>query len=260
MPLPLPQSSWARARRYYQRNVSRLLFRRRLSIRSARPLVSFTFDDFPRSALLAGGSILARYGMAGTYYTALGLLGTEGPSGLLFVLEDLKALLGQGHELGCHTFSHCDSWDTDSVTFEDAIIQNRNALGQMIPGAKFASFSYPISEPTPLNKRKAGKHFLCCRGGGQTFNVGTVDVNQLWSYFLEKTRDQIQPVVDLIEANREARGWLIFSTHDICASPSPYGCTEQYFEKVVQLAVASGARILPVCSALEAIRRNASLA
>src|SRR5215470_3595471 len=120
--------SRSRLGRYVKRHIASLLFRRPLAVELQAPLISFTFDDFPRSSLLAGGAILNRYGLEGTYYTALGLLGTEGPSGRLFVVDDLKALLSQGHELGCHTFAHCHSWETDSVSFERAIVQNSTAL------------------------------------------------------------------------------------------------------------------------------------
>jgi len=236
------------------RNIGRVMFRKPVAIRTEFPLISFTFDDFPRSALLAGGKILALHRLAGTYYTALGLLGTEGPSGPLFVADDLTALLGQGHELGCHTYSHCHSWDTGPTAFEDSIIQNRSALRELVPGADFKSFSYPISEPRPFSKRNAARHFLCCRGGGQTFNAGTADLNRLAAYFLEKSRDNMQAVRKVIDENRQARGWLIFATHDISDNPSPYGCTPGFFEEVVEYAIGSGASVLPVAEALKVLR------
>src|SRR5438874_5730252 len=115
----------SRFRGYYQRKAASLVFRRPFVISPTRPLISFTFDDFPRSSLLAGGAILNRFGVAGTYYACLGLLGTEAPTGRLCVLDDLMRILAEGHELGCHTFSHCHSWETDTRMFEDAIIKNR---------------------------------------------------------------------------------------------------------------------------------------
>jgi peptidoglycan/xylan/chitin deacetylase (PgdA/CDA1 family) len=245
---------WTKVRNYYRRNIARLLFRRPLRIHTPSPLISFTFDDFPRSALLVGGAILNRYGLAGTYYTSLGLLGKDGPSGPLYLLDDLKAILAQGHELGCHTFSHCHSWEIEGEAFEGSVLQNRAVLGKLVPGAEFKSLSYPIAEPRPMTKRRAARHFLCCRGGGQTLNAGTADLNQLAAYFLEKSRDRIQAVKDLIELNREARGWIIFATHDVSPDPSPYGCTPEFFDSVVQYAMNSGARILPVVGALEVIR------
>jgi peptidoglycan/xylan/chitin deacetylase (PgdA/CDA1 family) len=248
--------TWGRLGRYIQRNSASVLFQRPLEVRTDQPLISFTFDDFPRTALLAGGTILRRFGVCGTYYTSLGLAGKDSPSGPIFVPDDLRRALEHGHELGCHTFSHCHSWQTEKSVFEDSITQNRDALHRLIPGAEFKSFSYPISEPRPSTKRAIAKYFLSCRAGGQTLNAGKTDLNQLSAFFLEKTRGDLQPVRDLIDQNKTAGGWIIFATHDVAPDPSPFGCTPEFFESVVKCAVDSGARILPVVEALQSIRTS----
>jgi peptidoglycan/xylan/chitin deacetylase (PgdA/CDA1 family) len=240
---------------YYQRQAARLLFKRRFVISTPRPLISFTFDDFPRSALSMGGTILHRFGVAGTYYASLGLIDQDAPSGRIFVPDDLKIVLDQGHELGCHTFSHCDAWRTPRRAFERSIAENRTALAKLLPGAEFRTFSYPINPPWPLTKSRIANSFLCCRGGGQTFNAGIADLNLLSAYFLEQNRN-VQAAKNLIDRNQSARGWLIFATHDIAANPTRFGCTPAFFEDVVRYAVSSGARILPVVSALEALRSS----
>jgi glycosyltransferase involved in cell wall biosynthesis/peptidoglycan/xylan/chitin deacetylase (PgdA/CDA1 family) len=229
------------------------VFKRPLLISSQQPLISFTFDDFPRSALLVGGAILNRFNLTGTYYASLGLAGQKTVSGQIFLWNDLETLFKQGHELGCHTFSHCDSWDTNTGTFEDAIIENRVALDRAFPGAEFETFAYPISLPRPLTKARIADYFQCCRGGGQTFNVGKIDLNQLSAYFLEKSRGDFAAVKNLIDRNRQACGWLIFATHDVSDTPTPFGCTPEFFERVVEYAVNSGANILPVVRAMEVL-------
>jgi len=241
----------ARIHGYYQRKAASLVFRRPFAIRPQQPLISFTFDDFPRSALLVGGRILKTRGLAGTYYTALGLVGKEAPSGQMFVADDLVTLFEQGHELGCHTFSHYNSWETETATFENSIIENSAALNKLFPGAEFKSFSYPISLPRPLTKAKVADYFLSCRAGGQTLNVGTADLNQLSAFFLEQSRHDIQAIKDLIDRNRQSRGWLIFATHDVSDNPTPFGCTPEFFEQIVEYSVKSGAHVLPVVRALE---------
>jgi hypothetical protein len=62
----------------------------------------------------------------------------------------------------------------------------------------------------------------------------------------------------LIDRNRQARGWLVLSTHDVSDTPTPYGCTPDLFERVVRWAADSGARILPVAAALTTLRDPAS--
>ena len=242
----------------YRRNVHRLLFKRPFPINTSVPLISFTFDDFPRSALLTGGAILNSHALAGTYYASLGLMGQETSVGTIFLPEDLSVLVEQGHELGCHTYSHCHSWRTRPAVFEHSIVENRLALSAILPGACLRTLSYPMSPPRPWTKQRVVKHFECCRGGGQTFNTGTTDLNYLSSFFLEQSRDNAWAVKSLIDQNSRARGWLIFSTHDVRPVPSPFGCTPEFFQDVVQYAVNSGARILPVVQAWEALATHGS--
>ena len=103
---------------------------------------------------------------------------------------------------------------------------------------------------------KISRYFLTCRAGGQTFNSGTADSARLSAYFLEKSRDSMQAIHDVIDQNRSANGWLIFATHDIATNPGPYGVTPEFFEKVVRYASESGARILPVAEACMALRKQ----
>ena len=66
---------WPRVHSWTQRNAARALYTRPLAIAGRGPIISFTFDDFPRSALYTGGAILERFGLNGTYYAAFGLMG-----------------------------------------------------------------------------------------------------------------------------------------------------------------------------------------
>lgn len=242
----------------YQRASARYFSRRPFVINPALPIVSFTFDDFPRSALLTGGAILKAVGATGTYYASLGLMGKQAPTGAIFLAEDLRILVQEGHELGCHTFNHCHAWDTRPRAFEDAVIKNQQALKGLIPEASFKTLSYPISMPQSQTKKRVSKYFRCCRSGGQNFNIGKVDLNCLSAYFLEQSRDNPEAIKRLIDDNRQVGGWLIFATHDICNDPTPWGCTPDFFEDIVRYSVKSGARILPVCRAYEELCERSS--
>ena len=137
--------------------------------------------------------------------------------------------MARGHQIGCHTADHCHSWNTRTAAFEQSILDNRRLLATVLPGGSFRTFSYPISPPRPLTKRRVAAQFECARGGGQTFNAGAADLNYLRAYFLEKARDNHEAVTDLIEDNRSASGWLIFATHDVCDDPTPFGCRPDFF-------------------------------
>ncbi len=209
--------------------------------------VSFTFDDFPRSACTHGGPILRNYGSHGTYYVAMSLLGKDSPVGLIAVDEDLRALVADGHEVGCHTFGHLDGAVASVAEYARSLETNQRAFQEVVPGGRLKSFAYPFDGPRLAVKRALHGRFLCCRGGGQTFNRGVVDLALVKSYFIDyRAGENVDGIADLIRRNRAARGWLVFSTHDVTDAPSPFGCRPGFFEQVVRLARQSGARILPV--------------
>ena len=244
---------WARSQGFYRRALARRVFRRPVQMRNERPLISFTFDDFPVSALTTGGEILARHGIRGTYYAAFSLMGQESPAGRVFSPEDLPRLAEQGHELGSHTFAHSHAWTTSPKDFEDSINANFVSLERLIHGASFTTFSYPVHCPRPGTKRIASAHFACCRCGGQTFNSGVADLNHLDGYFIEQSQGDLARLREVIDRNAKANGWLIFATHDVTEHHTPFGCTPELFCQIVRSSIDSGARILPVADACQII-------
>lgn len=258
-PAGRPSSLWGKIQDRYQRTASRVLFSRPARARNPVPLISFTFDDFPRSALLRGGAILKSLGVRGSYYASLGFMGRDMgeykgghmPVGAMFSEKDLEELLAQGHELGCHTYDHCHSWQTSPAAFEQSIVENMRALEALFGGASFKTFSYPVSGPRPQTKKRAAKYFMCCRGAGQGFNAGRADLNFLNASFIREGISDFEAVKKLIDRNCQERGWLIFATHDIADKPTPFGCKPRLFEAIVRYAIESGAAVLPVAEACE---------
>ncbi|BCS36065.1 polysaccharide deacetylase [Luteitalea sp. TBR-22] len=244
------------ARSRYRRQVASYFSRRTVPVDLADPLISFTFDDFPASALRSGGPILERHGATATYYVSLGLLGMPTPTGRIVEGAALPGLLASGHELGCHTYSHCHSWNTAPARFRADVLRNRDVLADLLPEGRFETFSYPIAPPRPRTKILTSNLFRCSRLGGQKINAGYCDLNQLSAFFLEKANGDIGEVERIINEACAAKGWLIVATHDIDEQPTPFGCTPSFFSEVVRRAVGSGARILPVGRALDVVLRG----
>jgi peptidoglycan/xylan/chitin deacetylase (PgdA/CDA1 family) len=243
---------WNKWRRFSIRHGAR----RKFTLDADVPYVSFTFDDFPRSAFVEGGRILSEHGARGTYFVSCDLLGRPSVSGTIASGEDVQALLREGHELGCHTFEHLDGTQSSPAAFERSIEINRAAVNERAPGVDLNVFAYPLDGPVLSIKKSVGRHFVACRGGGQTFNAGVIDLNLLKAYFLDKrdSRNTLAAVAKVIEQNAAARGWLIFATHDVTVDSSRYGCEPEYFDHVVRLARESGARVLPMTSTCRELR------
>lgn len=234
-----------------RRRSSLYLCRRMVDLKPGMPIISFTFDDFPKTASDAGRRLLENHGARGTYYAALGLMDrAESPVGPIFSAKDLLSVHEAGHELGCHTFHHCNAWSTPGDEFEREIRQNREAIDRLIPGLQFKTHSYPIAYPSPANKKVINRHFTAARGGGQTFNLGPTDLNNFKAFFLEQGRNRPELIDQLIDQNAQAGGWLVFATHDVADHPTRFGVTPDLFERVVERSKKSSSLILPVGEAL----------
>lgn len=68
-------------------------------------VVSFSFNDFPVSAI-TGAKAFEDQGWRGTFYVSPGLYGQHSASGQICSQEDVLSLYVGRHEIGAHTYSH----------------------------------------------------------------------------------------------------------------------------------------------------------
>jgi peptidoglycan/xylan/chitin deacetylase (PgdA/CDA1 family) len=210
------------------------------------PIVSFTFDDFPRSALETGGAILRSYRAHGTYYAAMGLKGGGGELGEFFCDEDLKCLLAEGHELGSHTFSHLSCRTTPLPAFQADVQKGREAITNFTGRSESHQFAYPFGHVTLRAKSRVGAQMSSCRGVWGGVNVSPVDSNLLRANHLYSATFDSGAIEHLLRVNDRRRGWLVFYTHDVRDNPSPWGCRPGQFEAVLRLATRMRVRFLTV--------------
>ena len=246
------RQSWG-VSRALKRKSHETLWRRSVSIEGMPPIVTFTFDDFPRSAYTTGGEILKKYDARGTYFVSMNLLNSEGLSGPHFFLDDLRNLVEDGHELGCHTFSHYDAKFTPSQTYEKDIVRNAHSLRAILPSYRFRSFAYPFGRVTLRTKKIVGGVFDCCRGTYDGINTQHTDLNLLRSNGLNNDSVPMNKVEYLIEQNKKLGGWVIFYTHDVREHYSSGGCSPDYFESAVRYASESDSRILTMTEAFDTL-------
>jgi peptidoglycan/xylan/chitin deacetylase (PgdA/CDA1 family) len=247
-----------RARNKVTRTLASRFARRELRLASDVPLVSFSFDDAPRSALHVGARILQAHGARGTYYLSLGLLGTTSELGPIADRADVERAVANGHELGCHTHDHHDAWTASARTYIESVERNRVALASWLPQQQLRSFAYPKNGATLGVKSSLAARFECCRGGGQTFNAGTADLNLLNACFIDRRASMdLGSLRSLVERNAEQRGWLIFAAHDIGEDSSPFACSPQTLEALLRMSLDTGANVLPVAAACARLRAAA---
>ena len=234
---------------FVRRSILGGFYRRTVPLGDRGPIVSFTFDDFPRTAYLAGGAILEEFGVRGTYYVAAGLMNASSELGELFVEDDLHSLLEKGHELASHTFLHSSCRSVSLAAFQEDVHEGMKAI-EHLAGHNAPNFAYPYGDVTLRVKKALGPCLTSSRSVIPGFNGPAIDLNLLRATRLYGDIDCSQQIEDLILQNVRQRSWLIFYTHDIRSNPSQYGCTQELLKFAVSLAARSGSRILTVQEAL----------
>ena len=235
-----------------RRKVLSSLYRRGVPLGDFGPIVSFTFDDFPRTAYTTGGAILEQFGGRGTYYAAAGLMNTTNELGEQFRSEDIDSLLEKGHELASHTFSHISCRSVSEADFRAEVIKGGKAIKELA-GLESPNFAYPYGHVTLQTKRSLELYVSSARSILPGFNEPEVDLNLLRANSLYGDLEVFKRAEELVLENTKRKSWLIFYTHDVRTNPSPYGCTAALFESVVSFAARSGSRILTVQEVLSEV-------
>lgn len=185
-------------------------------------IVSISFDDFPASAGRCGALLLEEFGYRATYYVsgcyeAKTLWGME-----YFEKSDLDRLWKNGHEIGCHTFSHLRLNHCSKTQIAEDLARNKEYLASTIPDYAGVSFAYPngdVGKQRMVNS--AG--FSTARGIQPGINGSKLDILNVraWPFYKDSNTQEIYKALDQISAG----GWINIFTHDVSHEPSPYGCT-----------------------------------
>lgn len=237
-----------------RRNALCAFARRNVLLPCDRSLISFSFDDFPRTALTVGGAILKNAGARGTYYAAPGLMDSLNELGPQFRMEDLQDLLTAGHELASHTYSHAHARCTSLARYREEVERGFRTLKETFRLNASRQFAYPYGEITFWVKKTVGPMMQSCRGVYPGLNGPILDLNLLRANDLYGNTDQLAAARTLIDENSQRRTWLIFYTHDVQPNPSPYGCTPELLEQVVRTAVESGSRIATISDVISLVQ------
>ena len=223
-------------------------------LHNATPMVTFTFDDLPKSAATVGADLLEAHDARGTFYVSGGLVGIDTPEWPTGDAGDLLALHRRGHEIGCHTFSHQRACDLDEASLGAEIARNRDYLQSLDPSIAIRTFAYPFGYGSYPRKQQLRSQFLTCRSIVPGVNSGEVDPQFLRAMPLidrQTTRDQIDRTFD--EA-LSTNGWLIFYGHDVAEQPSLYGCTPGLMAYALGAAARRDIPVLTMAEAFQCAR------
>lgn len=215
------------------------------------PIVSFTFDDVPDSALDVGAAILEANGARGTFYISGGLEGQVEPGRTLIDRQGCRELATRGHEIGCHSFGHHDIRQVDGPALTEDIARNAAYLDAIDPRPAPRNFAYPYNSGSFGKRALLARSFRSCRAGGEGINRGPTDPTFLRAVEIRQPQQHVLGLGRWIDALVADPGWLIFFSHDVSPRPTPHGCTAPSFHLLVGYALARGCRILTVDAALD---------
>ncbi|WP_203292588.1 polysaccharide deacetylase family protein [Maricaulis parjimensis] len=244
---------WAGLNRRWARFASRVPMR----VHTDHAIVSFSFDDFPKSAAIAGAAALEKRGWRGTYYASAGYAGGITHHGTMFDAGDLQRLTSKGHEIGCHTYSHLDAAAVPTSELLADVARNARALEAMGLETELESFAFAYGEATPAAKQALLEHFSNLRGVRARINRGATDRGLLQSVPLDGGEAGIARAVDAAHSLVGHPGWLIYYGHDVQDTPTQWGCTPDQLEQVCDAVEASGARVMTVAEALQTLDADA---
>ena len=223
--------------------------RRPLKPRLERPIVSFSFDDCPKSVIEHAIKPFEQENWRSSVYVAMGLCGITNHLGLHMNGDDIKSLHENGHEIADHTFSHIDAFRHSTAEMLEDIQKNQaslNALG--LPKSK--SFAYPYGQVTPELKSTLSTMFIGSRGIRSREYDEDIDLNQIRSNRLYAGAD-FEKIMSQISRIKDKPGWLPIFTHDIRDNPSIFGCTPEQMKQVIKAVKQSGAQVLTMADAVE---------
>jgi peptidoglycan/xylan/chitin deacetylase (PgdA/CDA1 family) len=236
-----------KATRFLARNVRT----KSVAMRNTRPLVTFTFDDVPASACIAGARTLEDHDIHATYYVSGGGCGAGSPGGTLATIQEIEALYARGHEIGCHTYSHLAAGHTDAGDLASDLARNYAFLSDS--GIIVRNFAYPYGDLSFRAKRLLEARFDSCRSIVPGVNARTLDLGAMLSISLENFSMDRESVEAVVAETVRTTGWLIFSCHDVDDSPSRFGVSPKLLEFAIATARRAGCAFATVAGGLKIV-------
>ena len=231
--------------------LSRHITTRPLVLKNDKPIVTFAFDDVPDSALAKGAWLLEQAKARGTFYVSTALLGRRTRHWTVIDAEGVRELHHAGHEIGLHGHAHLPVGLHRASEFAKDIARNRETLRSIDPSALAENFAYPYGLASFSRKLQLSKLVRSSRGVENGVNSGTIDAQFIRSVTLYEASISYAKIDYYLDRTIANNGWLVFSTHDVGDTPSPYGVSKRMLHYAIEAAMRKGIDILTLNAALD---------
>lgn len=221
--------------------------------------ISFCFDDFPQSAVRNAVPVLDRRAWKATWYACGSYMGRQHDTyGTMYTQQDLHNLIAEGHEIGCHTYDHIDCAKTDAAHLVAQSLRNARFL-QAQGVMEIQSFAFPFGAASLASKQIMAGVAPALRGVQPGINRRQIDLRMLKACGIQDNAGGCATVYKMLEELRRSEGWLIVFTHDVCDTPSPWGCTPEGFDALLDAVAQTDAEILTVGDMVARLRGSADI-
>ena len=231
----------------------------RINIQLEKPIISFTFDDVPRTALVNGIPILDQYNIKATYYVAMGLSCFQSSNNELEAYldpDDILELHRNGHDIACHTYSHYMLKTGTAKDLAHDADKNVRKLKALLGTTSIEHFSYPFGQVNFKEKKLLANSYKTMRSSRPGINTSKTDMHLLRATSIYNPTFEKNKLIKIIEDAERQRGWLIFYTHGVNNKPDAYSCKTEQLQWVIQQCLASSFRILPISEAYSCIIKS----
>lgn len=247
---------WPPARTLRTRLSGRLARRIPLHIRrlrNDRPMVSFTFDDAPESALV-GAALLEQADARGSFYISTALLGLRTEHWRVIEADGVRDLHRRGHEIGLHGHRHLPVGVHSASQLADDIARNRMILQSVDLGIAAENFAYPYGQVSFLRKIQLAGLVRSSRGVGGGVNRSVLDIQCIRTVLLGESRLSVAELDFYLDQVVATNGWLVFLSHDVGDHPSPFGVSSRMLSYALEGSLRRRLLITTVDAALNAAR------
>ena len=178
-------------------------------------------------------------------------MGSDHPvHGRMFDPGDLQALKRDGHDIGCHTYSHMDCAPASDAEVTRDLARNRAFFKRHKLG-RARSFAYPYGRLDVPAKRLLMRQMPALRGVRPGVHQGAADRGLLNATGIEDYNGGIGLALSQLASMQGDSEWLILFTHDISDRPSPWGCRCEDFDRLLLAIERSGAEVVSVARMLD---------
>lgn len=221
------------------------------STSGATRIVSFTFDDAPKSVLTVGVPILDKYHLRGTLYISTRNATRDG----YMNWDDIDAVTLKGWELGAHTYTHARLTNLTDAQIDDELrISTEDFVKHGYHPVDFASpFGSYDDRVLGILKQHYQSHRAAWPDGSNTL---TPDPYRIQSYSINQTTT-LEEVNSIFTKTWYTGGWVVFQFHFLY--PKGEVVSEKYgtnlLADMVEQAHKMGFTILTVKEALKELHR-----